>query len=442
MNPQPDTAAFSPKSGKELAKEDLAENKQKLGTKSGRASVGFGKSTAKFWEPKVFLPTWRDEHGLRRKVSNYFVRLMIGGRREAVALNTADRLEAARKASQLYANIRAVGWDAALREFDPERRRTPALMVTIGHAATAINKADMRSTTKANYVNALRWFGARHIGFQASKKTFGPKGSTAYRQEVDAVKLADLDQEAVEAIIGRQIGAGGGDANAGRSARISVVSFMRNARAALRIAERQGLILPEPRPFDGVRRPPGANAPAYTSIFDAAKLVRQAKKELSKDPPAYIAVLLALGAGLRRGEIQNLRWRRVDKERGRILIQATGGWSPKTGESEQPVHVSGGLLVELEQFRGKLDDFVSSPDALDRAVSWLRTKGLDGPKPLHQLRKEFGSLVAAESDLFTASKALRHSSLAVTAGVYVENRKRIAPDIAQMLNPQTKKRKL
>ena len=63
--------------------------------------------------------------------------------------------------------------------------------------------------------------------------------------------------------------------------------------------------------------------------------------------------------------------------------------------------------------------------------------------PLHTLRKEFGSIVNEASDLFTASKALRHSSLAVTAATYVENRKRVAPDIGAMLTlnatkPKTK----
>lgn len=440
MNRQPITAAFSPKSGKDLAKIDSSHQRRKTGTKSARATVGFGKDTARFWEGKVYLPTWRDEQGQRRKVSNYFVRLMVGGRREAVALNTADRLKAASKAAQLYANIRAVGWDAALREFDPERH-TPKSGVTVADAIKALKRADLRVTTRDNYTNALRWFAARHIGFQTTKKTFGPKGSSAYRQVVEAVKLADLNQEAVLAIIGRQITAAGEDANAERSARISAASFLRNAKAALRIAERQGLILPEPKPFDGVKKPAGAIAPAYTSTFDAAKLVRQAKKELSNDPAAYIAVLLAVGAGLRRGEIKNLEWRRVDKDGGRILVLATGGWAPKTGESEQPVHVSAGLLRELEQFRGKPDDFVSTPDALDAAVEWLRKKGLDAPKPLHLLRKEFGSLIAEQSDLFTASKALRHSSLSVTAGVYVENRKRVAPDIGAMLAAKTKKAK-
>jgi len=429
---------FSPKSGKDLAKVEFAQSpepttaQEKPAESPERPAAGFGKGTAKYWEQKVYRPVWRDESGQRREVSHYFVRIMVSARREAIALNTADRLEAGRKASKLYERIRVVGWESALREFDPERH-TPKSAVTIGDVIAAINRADLHERTRTNYVNALRWFAARHIGFEATKKTFGPEGSAAYRHQVEAVRLADLTDEAVQEIVGRHIGAAGEDANAGRSARIGAASFLRNAKAGLRATEGQGLSLPEPRPFAGVKKPEGTTAPPYTSTFDAGKLLRQAKKELAEDPPAYAAVLLALGAGLRRSEIKNLRWRRVDKSRKRILVLPTGGWAPKTEESEQAVRVSRGLISELEPFRAGPDDPVTTPAALDRAVYWLRQKGLDVNMPLHTMRKEFGSIICETEDLFTASKALRHKGIAVTASIYVENRKNAAPDIGAML---------
>jgi len=49
-----------------------------------------------------------------------------------IKVNTADRLKAAGKAAQLYANFRAVGWDAALREFDPERHTPKSGVPTFG----------------------------------------------------------------------------------------------------------------------------------------------------------------------------------------------------------------------------------------------------------------------------------------------------------------------
>jgi hypothetical protein len=55
---------------------------------------------------------------------------------------------------------------------------------------------------------------------------------------------------------------------------------------------------------------------------------------------------------------------------------------------------------------------------------WLRKHGVRGPRPLHALRKEFGSLIHEKFDLVTAKELLRHSSVAITAAHYVENRKR------------------
>lgn len=41
-------------------------------------------------------------------------------------------------------------------------------------------------------------------------------------------------------------------------------------------------------------------------------------------------------------------------------------------------------------------------------------------------------------DIVTASRALRHSNVSVKAGLYVDNRKRVAPDIGAMLAAKSK----
>jgi hypothetical protein len=234
MGRKSSTASLSPKSGKELAK---VSAKKKLGQEVSRTKFIFGKGTPKYWERKIYRPIWSDDAGQRREVTNYFVRVMVGGRRVAVALNSGDRFEAARRASLLYEKIRAIGWDAALRAFDPEWH-TPKSDVTVADAVAAIGRADLRATTKANYVGALRWFAARHVGFETSKKTFGPKGAAEYRRRVGPVQLAALNQANVRLIVDRHIQSASGDAAAERSSRISAASFIRNAKAALRVGGR------------------------------------------------------------------------------------------------------------------------------------------------------------------------------------------------------------
>ena len=57
-------------------------------------------------------------------------------------------------------------------------------------------------------------------------------------------------------------------------------------------------------------------------------------------------------------------------------------------------------------------------------IGWLRSKGVVSRTPLHALRKEFGSQINARYGLFAASSMLRHADIAVTAGHYIENKRR------------------
>ena len=61
--------------------------------------------------------------------------------------------------------------------------------------------------------------------------------------------------------------------------------------------------------------------------------------------------------------------------------------------------------------------FIDEPD-------WLHAHSVRSRKPLHELRKEFGSRICSQAGIHTASQLLRHSSVKVTEQHYVENRKR------------------
>ena len=66
-------------------------------------------------------------------------------------------------------------------------------------------------------------------------------------------------------------------------------------------------------------------------------------------------------------------------------------------------------------------------------LSWLRSKGVVSRKPLHDLRKEFGSEIHARFGLVAASEQLRHGSVAVTAAHYVENKQRSILGLGHLL---------
>jgi hypothetical protein len=68
------------------------------------------------------------------------------------------------------------------------------------------------------------------------------------------------------------------------------------------------LALPNPLPFDGVDFKPRQSM-KYRSEIDVLKLIAAATKELrDSSPEAYKVFLLAVGAGLRKKEIDLLEW--------------------------------------------------------------------------------------------------------------------------------------
>jgi integrase len=361
----------------------------------------------------------------------YFAQIQHAGRRTAVCLQTTDKRQAAEVAARTYGQIRAQGWDAALRVLDPDRHR-PNSAVTIGDVVQTLESVDLRPRTRDNYCHGLRWWAAQHLEARPGRKEFGRR-SEEYRARLHAVRLTDLSLERLEKIRDAFIGRAGEDAVAGRRARISAKSFLRNAKAGIRAAQKLGrLQMPEPAPFAGLEVA-GAVTTRYAAEFDAAEMLRRASETLfAEDPMAFRVLLLALGAGLRRGEIEHLRWHSVDTARLQIRVEASGAWQAKNPQSEAAVDVDPGLIAALGTPAGP-DDPVVDPLAIEHAVRWLRRQGVTSPKPLHACRKEFGSIVAQTADLLTASRQLRHGSLAVTAAVYVESRRKAAPAIGAML---------
>ena len=92
----------------------------------------------------------------------------------------------------------------------------------------------------------------------------------------------------------------------------------------------------------------------YQSRLDPVALVQSARKDLFESAPeAFKALLLALGAGLRRGEVDRLLWRQVDFAAGVIRIEATEASGLKTEDSAGSVPIDVGLVSLLRGFKAK-----------------------------------------------------------------------------------------
>jgi integrase len=238
-----------------------------------------------------------------------------------------------------------------------------------------------------------------------------------------------------------------------RAAKISVNSFMRRAKSLFApntVKHLSRVQLPSPLPFAGISFEPRQTM-LYRSSFDAGKLIQAANEELAPDdPPAFLVVLLGLCVGLRKGEIDLLPWSAVKFNSGLIRIEPTEHFDVKTEHSIGDVPVDPEILEILRGFHARAESafVVASPRAprrtttyehyrcepiFDRVLVWLKEHGVRGRKPLHALRKEYGSLINEKYDLVTAKELLRHSSVAVTAAHYVENRKRGTTGLGALL---------
>ena len=168
----------------------------------------------------------------------------------------------------------------------------------------------------------------------------------------------------------------------------------------------------------------------------------------------FKVLVLALGAGLRRGEIDRLLWRQVHLDA--IHIEITEAGALKTSDSTGVVAIDETLSSILQGFKARAQsEFVIEGDSMfpsgttgswsrkyrcqltfDRLTRWLRDHGVEGQKPLHTLRKEAGSLIATKAGILAASRFLRHADIAITSQFYADHKQRVAIDMGALMQPK------
>lgn len=448
----PDVTGRNGESAKEVQKQKPFDSAR------GSAKAGANRFSAAFWETRVYRPTYTRD-GERIEVAQYWVQIAHAGRRHAVPLGANNAEEAARRALKLFKALKTQGWDAALRLFKPDAAPVEDKeALTIGRYLGLVDEyAPLSPITFSNYAYAIRRVAADIAGTKLGKgaNRFDPKGP--WRELADTVPLGAITPVAVEDWRARFLKAHRGNAVKEQRATRTVNHYLQNSRALfsrriLDAMRKHDVKLPDPLPFAGVRLEQKAGSTRYRSQIDAGALLQTAKAELAEgDPDGYAVVLLALGAGLRRSEIDSLQWQHVMPDRGVIRVLTTAQRRVKSDESEGDVQVDPGLFAELERTRrpGKTL-FVVEPDiehpqsksaqvyradkTFTRVTAWLRKQGVMTIKPLHTLRKEFGSVVAAAGDIHQAQRQLRHAQISTTEQFYADARTRATVKVAELLN--------
>lgn|GEM_PF-974812 len=158
-----------------------------------------------------------------------------------------------------------------------------------------------------------------------------------------------------------------------------------------------------------------------TFILNKAQLLELLNKA---EGQLYTAVILALGAGLRRGEILGLEWDEVDLERGEIRLdpQRTKSRKARTIPLSAFVREHLAHLRELDPFGKRVlnirrDKFRCDWERLRSRLSFREIHGLQ--LRFHDLRRHFGQgLRTAGVNLGDISAFLGHSSVAITESRY------------------------
>ena len=396
------------------------------GTNSSNGSTP-SKAHLAYWEGSIFQ---------RRVNGNWQMILQHGGIRRKLSLETPLKPAAAARARDTYLAVITNGWDAALAQLKPEKRgnasRTEA---TVGEFMAELRlKADLKPRTLEGYAVAFRAIVADIFGLDAGKEKFDHRGGGHARwcERIHAVRLDAITPERVQAWKRAFIARAGDDPVRLRSARTSFNSYLRRAKSlfAPRAVKHLALALPSPLPFAGIAFEPRQSG-RYRSSIDAGELTRAALAELAEeDPPVLLAFLLALGAGLRRIEIDRLEWAAFRWQENVIRIEPTRYFEPKTEHSIGDVPVDAELMALFRGYaeRGPESNFViesghrpipgdnyRAQAVWARLSAFLRQHGVTARKPIHELRKEFGSMVNRRHGLSAARDLLRHGDIAVTA---------------------------
>jgi integrase len=401
----------------------------------------FSKRDSRYWYGRIFQQTQANG----QVDANWSVRVAIGGKRRQISLDTGNKQVAAERAAAVYSMAKDSGWDAAVSAFGSRRKPTPPppASATVGAVLRIIEErgTHLRQSTKLRIYSALRVVVASAAGIEEYDLKASNAAKSARRDAIDRIDLATVTPDLVRKWQ-RDFIAGTDDdlklASKKRSADGTLSAFSRAWTAALAVHYADaGLVMP-PNPSKGVKRF-RLPTPRYKSDVDRAALVRDAKDQLSVD--GYRTIILSLQFGLRRAEIDRLRWQHIDLVAGRISVESTEQGAVKTGASERVLDIAPGMAAVLAEWGTGVDDgFVIAPatplrkkkwsgyradKAFNEVLKWLRGRGCDCPQPIHKNRKEFGSMVNMHFGVFEASEALGHRDVRVTASTYVGTKKAV-----------------
>jgi integrase len=428
----------------------------------GRRKGRLPKTHQDYWTGRLRKRSYLGPDGKTEiEIPLWQVRLFYGGKEGWFNLGTANQAAAAVKARDIYVYLKANGWDAALARFKPESNVAPRLNLTVGEFLNAANGIGyLRARTFLNYQNCLRTIISEAFGIRGDKTKYDGRkgGNKKWIERIDRIRLERVTPDRVTGWQRRRVKQAGNSPALIASAKRTANSYVRCARSLFsrEILKRlKGVKLPDKLPFHDVELFESGSV-KYVSKVDVQALIAAARNELKpKEPEVYKAFLLGLFAGMRRGEVDLAEWRMVDWRNKVIKLEETGWLHLKTADSAGEITVDVEVIAELRQLmpaskspfiitsgrpprNDSVRPYYRCDPVFDRLNEWLRSKGVKANKPLHEMRKEIGALIATEHGIYAASRFLRHSDITTTARHYAEHKARISVGLGKLLDTDIK----
>lgn len=450
------------KSGQEVAKH---LGKQDSPAETDSKSVGKQKTKgrdAAYWKGRLFRASYT-RNGEKHLTKDWCVRIQHLGKRKVFNLETPNQAAAAKRAQTIDAFLRVNGWDKTEQKFchgeERDRIKEEKDQFTIGQYLELAKRkaADPNGRTWQDYEAALRRITGELLG-------------TKKRSVIDSTPIAFLTYGKIEDWKTRRKKACIDQGKSWKAGKSTANSILRNAKAPfgrkiIPALRSDGVKLPSPLPFEGVRPFADETTGKFKSNLDTAKLVRNATLKLNAPQgedesdwefearlQLYLAFVLVFAGGLRKKEADLLEWSSIDFERSEITVRGTDKFTAKTAASEDaPIRLDPETRQIIQRYRAKYpkDRFVlrsrrkpktgirysyyRAIKTWDRLRDWLKAEGVNDPKPIHYCRKAITSLIAKKQGIYAAQSFARHTTPQITARYYAE-RESVAPEIGSLFD--------
>jgi hypothetical protein len=418
------------------------------------------KHSKKYWLDKVYKPVRR---GIES--ANYAVRFWHCGQEARMSLNTPNQAAAANLAREMFVYLSANGWEAFRLKYRnasatpaPGRPIEAKSNITVGEFLAAVRtESDLAHKTIDGYATCLRFIVSelRAITKVKSRHDYRNGGRKRWALAVEATPLAEITPDKIRAWKRVYVDQAGRDELGRRRRTVSINSYLRRARALFSrrkvLDKLRSVQLPAILPFDGVGPEPRTDTKFYGAGAAPLDLLRAAVDELAGDRVEELkAFLLGLTLGLRKKEIDMLEWQSFDFVASTLRIMPTRWYHLKTNESASELPVEPEILELFRGWRARASgefvlesdrppksgkyDYYRAAQTFQALMGWLRAHGVQGHKPLHALRKLYGSALADLHGLHAASSGLRHADIRTTSAFYADRRVKVTPGFGSAIS--------